>query len=134
MEVISLVASLVQVIYGVTSLVQYLNELKRGPKDRTALAHEAASLLPLLTELRYSVEETSGDRGPRPPAAVKLAALGGPLDELHDLMTAALQKLRPRSAWRLVDWPLTRAEAERILDHIERVKSSISLYRQEDHL
>jgi hypothetical protein len=56
--VIGLVAGIVQLIDTTTKAIKYINDVKDAPRDRARLAREATSLLALLTDLRYRLEES----------------------------------------------------------------------------
>ncbi|KAI8624519.1 hypothetical protein F5Y19DRAFT_312512 [Xylariaceae sp. FL1651] len=133
---VGLVANVAQLISLVATLVQYLNDVKDGPRDRARLAGEAASLLTLLTEFRYGIEG-EGPKDPRLSVVRMLAMPGGALDEFHVTVKELLRKLRPclgsKRIWRVAMWPLSKRDIEGLLSRIERLKSLINLYKQEDH-
>jgi hypothetical protein len=55
--VVGLAFSIIQLIDAIVKAVKYLNYVKNASKDRAMLAQEATSLLVLLTNLRYRVED-----------------------------------------------------------------------------
>lgn len=132
-SVLGLVASLVQLVDATSKVIGYLNDLKDAPKERARLAREATSLLTLLTDLRFRIEEA----GPTDPWCASLRSLGvdqGPLDQLRRAMEELASKLVPTKQLRRVLWTLDKKTVENLLSQIERIKSLISLALQKDHL
>lgn len=134
---ISLVASVAQLIGMVANLITYINDVKDGPSDRARLARETAGLLAFLTDFRYEIEKS--DLKKKWFSSVRLLAKeGGPLDAFADDMKELLLKLRPSGGTRrlakAITWPMERGDVDKIISRMERLKTFISLSRQEDHL
>ena len=132
-----LVASIIQIIDATTKAIKYLNDVKDAPKDRVQLAHEATSILVLLTQLRYRLEGEdakaswyAGIRG--------LGSVNGPLMQLHGAMLSLAKRLEPsfgmkRAAKALV-WTIEKKECTEILGKIQRLNLLVSLALQGDRL
>ncbi|KAI9764108.1 MAG: hypothetical protein M1840_008668 [Geoglossum simile] len=94
--VAGLAAGIVQLIDATMKVMKYLNDVKDAPKDRAKLAREATSLLVLLTELRYMVEEAKSTD----PWFAGIRSLGvkmGPLEQFKEEMEDLAKKLEPQS-------------------------------------
>ncbi|MCJ1282616.1 hypothetical protein MMC26_001941 [Xylographa opegraphella] len=129
-SVIGLVASLLQLIDVTVQTIQYINEVKDAPKQRARLAREASSLLMLLTDLRYRVEEN--DESSAWFAGVR--SLESPLGIFKQDLEDIARKLRPRNTVRTAfGWPFEEKQINAILVKIERTKTLVSLALQKDN-
>ena len=140
MEAVGFLAAVVQIIDVTSKAVGYFNDVKDAPKDRAKLAREATNLLPLFTELRYRMEETSST-DPWITGLKSLGGEGGPLMEFKSAMEDIADKLAPATKvvnivniGRALRWTLDRKEIDAILSKIERLKTLIGLALQKDHL
>lgn len=136
-SIVGFVAAVVQLIDVTSKVVNYFNDIRDAPKDRARLAHEAASLLLLFTDLRYRVEETTLTD----PWFLGLRSLGregGPLMDFRIAMENIASKLAPTTSVanlrRVIRWPFDRKEIDTILSRIERLKTIVGLALQKDHL
>ena len=83
--VVSLIATIIQLINTTSKVVKYLNDMKNAPRERAELAREITNLLPLLTDLRYRM----GDTNLTEPWFAGLHSLGGtsgPLEAFKDAL------------------------------------------------
>ena len=135
--IVGFVATVVQLIDVTSKAVNYFNDMKDAPKDKAKLAREATNLLPLLTELRYRVEDTTAT-DPWFTGLKSLGREGGPLIEFETAMENIVDKLTPATSVmnlkRILRWPFDKKEVDVILSKIERLKTLIGLALQEDHL
>jgi hypothetical protein len=135
--VIGLVASIVQLIDTTTKAIKYINDVKDAPRDRARLAREAASLLALLTDLRYRLEETNST-DPWFTGIRSLGVEGGPLEQFNEAIDDLARKLEPEKSLKklakVVFWSLDKNEINNILTKIERLKTFVDLALQKDHL
>jgi hypothetical protein len=135
--VVGLAAGIVQLIDATAKAVKYLNDAKDAPKDRARLAREAASLLALLTDLRYRVEEAKVT-DPWFTGVRLLGVKGGPLEQFKEAIEKLARKLKPESGvkkfGKALLWTLDKDEINNILSEIERLKTLVSLSLQKDHL
>ncbi|KAI9774337.1 MAG: hypothetical protein M1840_004231 [Geoglossum simile] len=139
--VVALAASIVQLIDATTKALKYLNDVKDALRDRATLAREVTSLLPLLTDLRYKVEEASSTHDPWFAGVRTLGVEGGPLDQLKDTMVDLTKKLKPETGAknickrlaRTLVWTIDKGQINNILSKIERLKTRVSLALQGDH-
>ncbi len=135
MEIVSLTASVTQLIDVTAKAIKYLNSVKEAFRERASLFEEASSLLPLLVSLQALVNAAK----PSEPWFNEVGLLGienGPLDQLREALVQLTEKLKPKrgveKAARALIWTLDKAFCENILHKIERVKASISLVFQGD--
>jgi hypothetical protein len=135
--VISLVASITQLIDATTKTIRYLNDVKDAPKDRATLAQEAANTLILLTNLRYKLEEAKST-DPWFTGVRSLGVESGPLDQFKEAMEELARKLKPevgiKKFGKSFFWTLDKNDIDTVLSKIERLKTLISLALQKDHL
>jgi hypothetical protein len=133
---VGLTASLVQLIDLVSKTISFLGRIKNAPKERANLAVELAGLLPLLTSLRYRVEEFVGkeEKGSSWFAAVRfLGVKNGPIDQLQNTMKVMSTTVSTRHSFKeSVVWPFKKKDMETHLHKIERLKSLIVLAFQDD--
>jgi hypothetical protein len=134
---VGLVASIIQLIDATTTAIKYLNDVKDAPKDRAALAREGSSLLALLTDLRYRLEEAEST-DPWFNSVRSLGVEGGPLEQFKDVMEELARKLKPEAGikkfGKALIWTLDKNAIGNILSKIERLKTLVSLALQKDHL
>jgi hypothetical protein len=134
---VGLIASIVQLIDATAKAIKYLNYVKDAPKDRARLALEATSLLVLLTDLRYRVEEV-GTTDPWFTAVRLLGVEKGPLEQFKEAMEMLIRKLKPETGMKKLGkvllWTFDKKEVDDILSKIERLKSFVGLALQKDHL
>jgi hypothetical protein len=134
---VGLAAIIVQLIDATTKAIQYLNDVKDAPKDRAALAREAASLLALFIDLRYRLEEAES-MDLWFTSVRSLGVEGGPLDQFQEAMEELGRKLKPaagvKKLGKALIWTLDKNEISKILSKIERLKTQVSLALQGDHL
>jgi hypothetical protein len=134
---VGLAASIAQLIDATVKAMKYLNDVKDAPKDRAKIAREATSLLVLLTELRYMVEEAKSTD----PWFVGIRSLGvrmGPLEQFKEEMEDLAKHLKPqggiKKSGKTLLWTLDKKDINSILSKIERLKTCASLALQKDHL
>ena len=136
-EVIGLVSSIIQVIGATTKTIQYLSDVKDAPKERAKLAREASSLVALLTDLRYKVEEVKST-DPWFASVRSLGADMGPLQQFRDAMEGLERKLKPHTGiekfGKALLWTIDKNDIKDILGKIERLKTTVGLALQMDHL
>ncbi|KAI1130746.1 hypothetical protein F5Y10DRAFT_107493 [Nemania abortiva] len=137
-SVVGLAASIIQLIETTATVLRYANDVRDAPTERAQFARHASSLLALLTDLRYRVEEAKSASEPWFVALRGLGVEGGPLDELKDRMERLATKLQPLPAGRLekarkaLTWTLDKKEISEVLVQIERAKTLVMLALQND--
>ena len=135
--VVGLAASIIQLIDTTAKAIKYINDVKDAPTERARLAREATSLLALLTDLRYRVEETTST-DPWFTGIRSLGVEGGPMEQFNRAMEDLTSKLRPGKSLKkfskAVFWTLEKNEINNTLTQIERLKSFVNLALQMDHL
>lgn len=136
-EVIGLVAFITQVIGVTTKTIQYLSDVKDAPKERAKLAREASSLVALLTDLRYKAEDVKSI-DPWFASVRSLGADMGPLQQFRDAMEELGRKLKPQTGvakfGKALLWTIDKNDIKDILAKIERLKTTVGLALQIDHL
>jgi hypothetical protein len=134
---VGLLASIIQVIDATTTVIQYLNDVRKAPNDRARLAQEAKNLLSLLITMRYKVEEAN-TVDPWFTNIRFLGTVNGPLDQFKEAMEDLARKLQPEPGIRKFSqnliWTIDKKECSETLTKIERLKTLILLARQEDSL
>ena len=136
---VGFVASILQLIKTTGIVIGYVNDVKDAPTERAQFARHASSLLALLTDLRYRVEEARSISDPWFVSLRGLGAEGGPLDQLQDQMERLARRLEPstgrlKKAGKALIWTLDKKETQNVLAQIERVKTLVMLALQNDHL
>lgn len=134
---IGLTASVVQLIEAIAKTVSYIKDIKNGSKERARTLQEAASLLGLLTTLKYKVEYA--DTTDSWFVHVRsLGGPGGPLEQFKQRLEELAKKLKPetglRSIGKNLTWGLDKNQVKEILTMIERLKTLIGVALQEDNL
>ena len=135
-SVVSLVATITQLIDTTSKVIRYLNEAKNAPQERAELAREVTNLLPLLTDLRYRTEDVSST-DPWFAGLQSLGGKGGPLEAFKDALEDMAAKLKPpkNSIHKLgqsLSWTLERKEVDKLLARVERLKTLVGLALQKD--
>ncbi|RMJ16034.1 hypothetical protein CDV36_004270 [Fusarium kuroshium] len=136
-SVVGLTASIIQLIETTAKVIGYVNNVKDAPAERAQFARHASSLLALLTDLRYRVEEAGPASDSWFVALRGLGAEGGPLDQLHDQMERLATRLEPstgrfKKMGKALIWALDKKDIDETLAQIERVKTLIMLALQND--
>lgn len=134
MEAIALVGFIVQAVGAVVKAVEYLNDVRDAPKERVRLSQEVQSLLVLLTELRGRVEAAKPDDA----WFASVRSLGtptGPLAQLRDAMDELTRKLAGKEKFgRALLWTVEKGALKDTFAHVERLKSTIAMAMQMDHV
>lgn len=134
---LGLVASIVQLIDTTTTVIKYLNDVEKAPKDQARLAQEATNLLPLLTSMRDTVKEAKATDQCF-SRICSLGSMNGPLDQLKEAMEDLAKKVQPETGFKKIGkallWTIDKKECNEILEKIERVKTLIVLTLQEANL
>lgn len=134
MEAIGLVGFILQALGAVVKSVEYLNDVRDAPKERAKLSQEIQSLLVLLTELRTRVEAAKPDD----PWFASVRSLGtptGPLAQLRDAMNELTGKLaRKEKFGRALLWTMEKGALRDTFAHVERLKATITMAMQMDHV
>ncbi|KAF2686652.1 hypothetical protein K458DRAFT_297429 [Lentithecium fluviatile CBS 122367] len=136
MDPLSVTASIIAVLQLSAKVLEYLNNVKDAPKDRTQCAVEMLNLCSLLYKLRDHVEQSD----PTQPwcfAIHDLAAKNGPLDQFKRALETLQTKIgagnRSNKASEALMWKFKKEEISSTLGRIERLKSLIELALQMDH-
>ena len=134
--IVSLGATVAQLIDATSKVIRYINDVKNAPKERGKLAREISNLLPLFTDLRYRIDE-SNTKDSWFHGLQSLGGKGSPLEAFQSTMEEIATKLEPSSSVRKLtqtfSWTFDKKEVERLLARIERLKSLIGLALQKDN-
>ena len=129
---IGLTASLIQLIEAITKTLSFLNDIRGAPRERAELAQELAGLLGILMSLRYRVED-SKPKSTWFAAARFMGVENGPVQQLQETIAAIADKLcKKQNVKNAVLWPFQKAEVQKLLAKLERLKSLMNLAFQED--
>lgn len=133
MDPLSVTASIVTILDLACKLMQYANSIRKASRERVQVAREASAIYSLLIQLRSRVEQCHTNESWFNEAKL-LATKGGVLDQLKSILENLVAKIEPGSIVKDFVWKITSKEVEHSLAHIERLKSSISIALQQDHL
>ena len=132
-----LIASIVQVIDTITTVVKCVNSISRAPTERERQAQEVVSLLPLLIGIREKVREAQ-QTNDWSTGIRYLGARKGLLDQfkgaMEDLASRWQHKTGLKNIGRPLLWTIDKKECNDISVRIERMKAIIGLALQEDIL
>lgn len=134
---IGLAAGIAQLIDSVAHTISYIKDVKNSSKERAQILQEVASLLGLLTTLKYKVEYADAT-DPWFVHVRSLGGAGGPLEQFESGLDELAKRLRPergnKSLGTRFMWTLDKSQVKKMLDMIERLKTLISIASQEDNL
>jgi hypothetical protein len=138
MDPLSLTASITALLGTTAQVIQYLNDVKDASKEKRSLASEAASLLGLLTDLKYRAEEAEQTRDPWYTGIRVLGGENGPLEQFRNSLEELAAKLKPLSGYRKAGksllWTFDKTEINNILARIERLKTLIGFALSKDQM
>ena len=139
MDPLSLTVSLAALIGTTTQVLGYLNDVKTASKERAKLASEVASLLALLTSMRYKAEEAEEEQNVwYNNIRSLLGGANGPLEQFKSALEEIAGILAPATGTmkfgRKLIWALNKRDCIDTLNKIERLKTLIGLAMQGDHL
>ena len=137
MDPLSVSASIVALLQLSSTVIGYLSDIKRGPREIRKLRLEVCSILPLLSILQDEAEQAkSGGRWS--DTLLSLDVPNGPIQQFRAALEQLEIKLAPVKVWQKVGkafaWPFEREETLGILGTIERQKLLFTLARQNDHI
>ncbi|KAK3178595.1 hypothetical protein OEA41_000732 [Lepraria neglecta] len=134
---VSLAASIAQLIGTTVKAYKYLNHVKNAPKERAKLSLEAANLLPLLNSLRDQVENASAEES-WIESVLELGGPTGPLELFRRTMEQLKRKLKTESPMHRMGkhlvWTLDKEDIRKILADIERFKTRLVIALQKDSM
>ena len=137
MDPLSMTAGIVALLQLTTTLTSYINDLRQATKEQAAVAIEASNLYCLLTSLRFRVEAAHSD-DPWLSQVKMLGVTNGPLDQFRSKLQKVVDHIpssRRRDRIKLaVMWTLTKAEVDKLLGQIERMKTFINCAMTNDLL
>lgn len=137
MDPLSATASVIAVLQLSSKVVGYLTDVKNASKERAKCAIEASNLHTLLLNLRFRLEEGNADT-PWYTAVRALAVENGPLDQFKQALELLQTKMtdggRVNNARETLLWKFNKEEVASILDRMERLKSTVEIALQMDHL
>ncbi|ORX96685.1 hypothetical protein BCR34DRAFT_578502 [Clohesyomyces aquaticus] len=137
MDPLSVTASIIAVLQLSAKVLEYLNNVKDAPKDRSQCAIEMLNLCGLLYKLRDHIEQGNSTQ-PWYFAIHDLAVKNGPLDQFKQALETLQTKMgagnRFNKAGEALLWKFKKEEISSILGQIERLKSLVELALQMDHL
>lgn len=134
---LSVTASVISVLQGVSTLVSVVNDIKDAPNDRQRLSDLAISLLSPLSRLRERAEVLESEY-PGAAAFKPLRSPEGPLLQLEQALQDAFKVLRisdhglskPRNgllrAKSRLTWPMIKPKIDALFTRMERLKSLIN--------
>jgi hypothetical protein len=137
MDPISITASIIAILELTTTLMGYINDVRRATREQAKVAVEASNLYSLLINLRFRVEESRSND----PWFTQVKLLGrenGPLDQFKDVLEKMVEQIsssRKRDQVKsALTWKFTKSEVDNALQRMERLKSLIQCALTEDVL
>lgn len=137
MDPLSISASIVALLQVSSTVLGYLSDVQKGPKELQQIRLEISSVLPILLMLQDQANEPKQSDS----FSTKLRSLNmpeGPLAQLHAAMQRLAIKVAPvkglRKAKKAIKWHFEKEETHELLDTIERLKSLVNIARQNDHI
>ena len=134
MDPLSVTASIIAVLQAARTLIDCLHDIKNASDDQNEIAKEASNIYAFLQNVRNRVERAN-DQDPWFDRVRSMKASGGLLEQLKDVLNKMVEKIRGRNQLeRAIKWPFTKKEVREALERMERLKSSISVELDIDHL
>lgn len=137
MDPLSITASIIAVLQLTSKVIEYLDDATDAPKERGRLVTEATNLYSLLMNLKYRLEEGRSNE-PWYNAIKSLADPTGPLAQymtiLNELQCKVVVSSRVGKIAHALAWKFNKAEVDRMLSKIERLKVLIQIALEMDHL
>ena len=137
MDPLSTSASIVALIQLSSTVINYLSNVRSGPKELQQIRSEISSVLCILIRIQDQIDQIR----PADPFSSALRSLnvpGGPFEQVHTALQRLDLKLAPTKGWvklgKVLKWPLQKEEIHEILNTIERQKALFSLAQQNDHI
>ena len=136
-DVLGVIASISQIIWLSTTVVQHLKNGIGGSQERLRLRDEIRSTACLLEMLKDRAENEQ-TRSIWLISIRSLKTSNGPLEQFKGALELLVAKLAPTNRLKQLaqslKWPFDRAEVADILKTLERQKLLFSLAMQNDHL
>ncbi|KAK4968766.1 hypothetical protein LTR28_001540, partial [Elasticomyces elasticus] len=136
MDPLSVTGSIIAILQITSTVICYLAAIKDAPKESRKFAIEASNLFGLLTNLRYRLEDSNGDKEWF-VAVRRLAVTNGPLDQYKAALEQLQSKINPAHGLKKVahamKWKFDKSEVESIMLRIERLKSLTQIALEMDH-
>ena len=137
MDPLSTSASIVALIQLSSTVINYLSNVRSGPKELQQIRSETSSVLGILITLQDQIDQT-GSEDPFSSVLRSLNVPGGPFGQVRAALQRLDLKLAPTKGWvklgKALKWPLEKEEIHEILNTIERQKALLSLAQQNDHI
>jgi hypothetical protein len=134
MDPLSITASLIAVLQVTSAVISICYDYRQGQKHASReviqLSDELNSLKDVLDSLLQLAEKSSDDQA-RLATLNKLTQPNGSISNCQMEMERLKKKLEPESGWRAVRkslvWPLHWAEMSKVLEGLERLKTTMQL-------
>ena len=134
MDPLSITASVIAILTLTTEVISYIQVATGAPKEWRQYAIEALNIQTLLTNLRFHLEDADIN-DPWFKSVATLRIKDGPLDQFE----AALRLLKSKvsvetDTVKRMLWKLNKAEADSVVQRMERLKSLVNVALEMDHL
>lgn len=137
MDGLSAAASVFAILQTTAEVVKYLKDVKDAPKECRQCEAEASSLLNLLNNLLYHLNQDKND-GAWYTSVRALSVEGGPLDQykqgLEHLRSRIQAEAGSRGVQKRLVWRLKKDEVSSILSRIGRLRGLLTAALHLDHL
>jgi hypothetical protein len=137
MDPLSIAASIAAVLQLSAKVLAYMNDVKDASKAYAQCAIEASNIHSLLTNLRFRIGASTGSE-PWYAAVRDLAVKDGALDQFKTALELLEDHVtdggKLKRAGQALVWKFKKEETVNILSRMERLKSSIGIALQLDHL
>lgn len=135
MDPLSVTASCIAILQLSGAIINtcydYRSRVKSAVKDASRIVNELNSLRSIIESLFILLEDEAESRPHEKSALKELAREDGPLTQCEAELEVLKNDLGPKEGWRatkaMLLWPLKESDVRRLLQTIERTKSTLQL-------
>jgi hypothetical protein len=135
MDPLSITASAIAIVQLSGAIINtcynYRNGVKSASKDACRIINELNSLRTVIEDLFQLLEDEHETKSIRESTLSKLSRRDGALTNCEAVLRELSKKLEPKAGWRATKaailWPLRESDMRKVLQEIDRAKSTIQL-------
>ena len=137
MDPLRLTCSAVPIAQSTLSILDFLDDIREAPNGRASYAAELGDVIVLMKNLDNRLHSpNSGKQWSK--TVEQLAECAGPLDQLKQAIELLGPRLKQGKGLKEIrnnlGWKFKQSEIESVLSRIHRVKSTIQIVLQNNHL